>query len=401
MKTAIAALLTSALLTTTITSAPARAAPAPIRIYDAVKTDFPRSVRFNATIRGDEVITNAHLSWGVDTPTCAPSADREVMSVEPATSVNLEYEWQLRESSSLAPGTRIWYQWEATDTLGRRMRSERKTVRLLDDTFTWRLIDDEGIALRLVTDDAALAKRVHGIAVDALDNAKKRYGVRITETLDIWLYPDLNAYREAMASVPAWSGGVAVPDSNTFVSQLEGEVDAGAIISWTRVLIPHELTHLIIGRRTDTCAGTYLPIWLSEGLATYAEPTLPDLAPVRVALESRRLSGLRAVAGRFPADKAHVGYVYTFGGHVVKFMVETGGATKMNQLLFAVQSGKSIDQALLAVYGYDTDGLDAAFRKSAQIAAAPYPRNAGSRPTARPTLQPFSAAPSATQTPKP
>jgi len=66
---------------------------------------------------------------------------------------------------------------------------------------------------------------------------------------------------------------------------------------------------------------------------------------------------------------------------VVDFMIKTYSRDKMTSLLLDLRDGQTIDQALQAVYGFDTDGLENAWRNS--IGAKPL--TGSSQPTALPT----------------
>jgi hypothetical protein len=172
-------------------------------------------------------------------------------------------------------------------------------------------------------------------------------------------------------------------------------------------LIPHELAHLIIDQRVFNCRGSELPIWLQEGFAVFAETpdarARYDVDSLKRAIESGRIDGLRATARQFPEVPNSVRLVYAYGGDVTRFLHESGGPDKMRRFLDELRSGASTDSALTRVYGFDTDGLDAAWRASVGVKKPPYATtlsradNAAPQPTARP----FAARPSNTPTPKP
>jgi hypothetical protein len=92
-------------------------------------------------------------------------------------------------------------------------------------------------------------------------------------------------------------------------------------------------------------------------------------------------------------DKANLSYSQSYS--VVKFMIDTYGQEKMTRLLVALRDAKPIDVALLEVYGFDTDGLEDAWRAS--VGASPRPVSAQSTaqpaPTFVPTFVPVSGAP--------
>lgn len=88
------------------------------------------------------------------------------------------------------------------------------------------------------------------------------------------------------------------------------------------------------------------------------------------ALNDNNLITLRSLNGGFSElpDKANLSYSQSYS--VVKFMIDTYGQQKMTDLLIALRDAKPIDQALLEVYGFDTDGLDSAWREIGRGRAA-------------------------------
>jgi hypothetical protein len=78
-------------------------------------------------------------------------------------------------------------------------------------------------------------------------------------------------------------------------------------------------------------------------------------------------------------DKANLSYSVSYS--ITKFLIETYGQEKMTQLLMALRDAKPIDDALIEVYGFDTDGLEDDWRQA--IGAAP--RTVSAQPTVQPT----------------
>jgi hypothetical protein len=122
---------------------------------------------------------------------------------------------------------------------------------------------------------------------------------------------------------------------------------------------------------------------LNEGLAMYAEGDLDAASQSQLdaAISNDTLIALRSLNGSFSemSDKANLSYSQSQS--VVKFLIETYGQEKMTQLLAALRDAKTIDDALVEVYGFDTDGLEDAWRKAVNAA----PRAASAQPTAMPT----------------
>jgi hypothetical protein len=90
---------------------------------------------------------------------------------------------------------------------------------------------------------------------------------------------------------------------------------------------------------------------------------------------------IRSLNGGFSelSDKANLSYSQSQS--IVSFLIATYGQEKLTQLLAALRDAKPIDDALLNVYGFDTDGLEDAWRQS--VGAAP--RAVSAQPTSQPT----------------
>jgi hypothetical protein len=153
---------------------------------------------------------------------------------------------------------------------------------------------------------------------------------------------------------------------------------------------------VLVGAFTFSCIGT-LPGWIEEGLAMFSEGRLDATMQsiLDQAIRNDYLVSLRSLNGGFSElpDKANLSYSQSYS--VVKFMIDTYGQEKMTQLLVALRDAKPIDVALLEVYGFDTDGLEDAWRES--IGASPRSVSAQATvqpsPTFVPTFVPISGAP--------
>ncbi len=160
--------------------------------------------------------------------------------------------------------------------------------------------------------------------------------------------------------------------------------------TWAANIVPHELTHLLEGILTYNCRGIRLPTWLSEGLARYAEGEADpaDVDRMLDALAAGSLPPLKSLAAGFSAYSDGASLAYTQSGQVVAYLVSLDGPEQMTELLRTMQQGQDVDDALMAVYEFDTADLDAAWRTSL-----------GYQPT--PTSAADAAALAATATPVP
>jgi hypothetical protein len=121
---------------------------------------------------------------------------------------------------------------------------------------------------------------------------------------------------------------------------------------------------------------------------------------------ANQLPSLRSLTGQFSAEATRADLSYTEAYSVVDFMIKTYGRDKMTTLLLDLKDGQTMDQALQAVYGFNSDGLENAWRSS--IGAKPLSGASQATqvptPTIVPTYVPISAAPvasAAISTPNP
>ena len=97
----------------------------------------------------------------------------------------------------------------------------------------------------------------------------------------------------------------------------------------------------------------------------YAEGDLTpgEKAILNDAIRKDNLVSVRSLSSSFPA-RGEINLYYVESYSLVKFLIDTYDSEKMLQLLGAFKQGKSYDDALLEVYGFDTDGLDDTWRAS-------------------------------------
>ena len=215
-------------------------------------------------------------------------------------------------------------------------------------------------------------------------------------TVNIYVYPTYEDMRDAILYEPQWTGGLAYSDFSIIIMGVSGDAvfDKGTVI--------HEMTHVLVGRNAFTCIG-FIPTWLNEGLAVYSEggPDSSMQSQLDIAIRDNTLFPIRSLGGNFSEipEKALLSYGQSYS--IVKFMLETYGQEKMDQLLTALSDAEPVDDALLRIYGADTDGLDNQWRESLGLSALTVAQaTAQPTPTHVPTFIPIAGIPLA-QTPTP
>jgi hypothetical protein len=136
-------------------------------------------------------------------------------------------------------------------------------------------------------------------------------------------------------------------------------------LDWGKRTVAHELGHLVVGQLVYGPFG-WLPTWLSEGIAMNAEGELTENFQDSLdgAIASDTLFSVRSIASSFPSDSDEAILCYAESYSIVKFLVDGYGSEKFLQLLDLFKQGTTDDEALLQVYGLDTDELNINWRAS-------------------------------------
>lgn len=358
--------------------APAARAQSGIEIVkDEATLNFPESISFQATFTAPANIESIVLEYGVEQQTCGLVVAKAFPDFTPAASVHVQWTWEMRQSGSLPPGATIWWRWRIQDTDGQESLTPKQTILWLDRIHDWKTVSGDGINLHYYAGGEEFARALHQAAVNALNRLKQDVGIRPEKAVDIYIYATTSDMREAILYEPGWTGGQAYPEHNIVIIGVAPED-----LEWGQRTEAHELTHVLIGQRVFSCLGS-LPTWLSEGLAMYGEGGLEtyqqDLLDQAIAKDT--LLSLRALSGGFSEESTRATLSYAQSYSVVAFLIRQYGRAKMDSLLSQLREGSAVDEALQAVYGFDTHGLEDAWRKAVNAR----PRAGGAQPTPRPT----------------
>jgi hypothetical protein len=344
---------------------------------DKVTFSYPETATFSATLSADSNITSVVLEYGSEQRTCGEVIAKAYPQFTPAKSVDVEWTWDMRQSGSLPPGTTIWWRWRYADESGAEFVSEQNRAIWLDDAHDWQTITDDNLRLHWYGNDQAFAQTMLAAGIEGLRRNQEQAGLVTNTSIDVYVYPNYTDMKDAILYEPSWTGGQAYSDFNIVIMGLSGSDS-----NWDKNTIIHELTHILVGQFTFSCIGT-LPGWIEEGLAMFSEGELdPSMqSQLEDAIKDDTLISIRSLNGGFSElpDKANLSYSQSYS--IIRFLIETYGQEKMTQLLVAIQDAKPIDDALLEVYGFDTDGLEDSWRQA--IGAAP--RAVSAQPTSQPT----------------
>lgn len=338
--------------------------------YNETTLEFPNYLTFNLSANSSGLIKKATLVYGTAGLSCQRDGTRQQMDIEhPKSVLHTSWDWDI--TGVLPLGTEVWWQWELETVGGGFMATERQTIKIEDDNNDWDSVNENGVTVHWYEGNNQFGDDMLALADESVERISADFGLDRPDNIQLWLYPDSEAVREALVYVPEWTGGIAYPEQGTTILGV-GPGDE----EWAEQIVPHELTHLIVGVRMFNCRAISLPTWLNEGLARYAENrTSADEDIIQAELESAfkagRVPPLRSLEAGFSAYSNSASLSYTQSYKVVQYLIETYGPEKLDQLLTLMQQGETIDPALLAIYGFDTNGLDVAWRGSWGYSATP------------------------------
>lgn len=344
---------------------------------DQVVFDFPNMAEFSATLNAPANITSVTLEYGNRQLTCGDVIAKAYPEFESAKTTEVRWVWDMRQSGSLPPGASIWWRWVYTDETGAEFSSEVQNATWLDDVHDWQTLTSGDLRLHWYGKDKSFAQTMLEAGVEGLRRNKEQANLTTDAPIDLYVYPNYDDMQEAILFEPSWTGGMAFPEHNIFIMGISASDS-----TWDQNTVIHELTHILIGHYTFSCIGT-VPTWLNEGLAMFSEGDLSSYmqSQLDAAIKNDTLLTVRSLNGGFSElpDKADLSYSQSHS--IVSFLIEDYGQDKLTALLDALRDAKPVDDALIEVYGFDTDGLEDAWRKS--VGAVPRPVSA--QPTAMPT----------------
>jgi len=333
---------------------------------DQAELDFPNTLTFQLQASTAGQVEEVYLEYGTNARSCVVAVARQQAELTPGSPFTASWEWDFKDSSSLPVGAEVWWQWEVRTKSGESLRTERNSLVIEDPNLTWQRVENDQVLVVWAEGSQSFGRQILDLATRSLDRLAKEAGIEPNGKVRLTIYPTFEDLRAARLFAPEWTGGVAFPEYG--VTMMGIPLDSG---DWMDEVVPHELAHLVTGQRVFNCLGTGMPTWLSEGLSMYSEKAQNEADTNRMVTELKadRLPPLRNLAGGFSANADQTNISYAQSGEVVRFLIREYGPDKMAALLAGIQSGQRINPALQEVYGFDTDGLDNAWRSSLGFAS--------------------------------
>lgn len=324
----------------------------------AAAPHFPTGINFSVSAESAAGITDIRLRYRVDRQSFAEVVSEMMADFNPGNRVSASAELDLRLTGGFPPGTELDYWWVVTDGSGAETVTAPATLRLDDDRFGWRSRPQGLVTLHWYQGDWAFAGTLLATAEDALERLAGETGARLRQPVDIYIYDGYQDLLSAMVFPQEWTGGVAYPAYSAIAIGI-----TESSMEWGCSAVAHELAHLVVHQITDN-PYLDLPVWLDEGLAVSAQPTVSENYALALswAEQNDLLFSVRSLCSPFSAysEMAILGYAQSWS--LVQYLAATYGQDKMLALLEVFREGCGYDEALERVYGFDIEGLDALWR---------------------------------------
>ncbi len=331
-----------------------------LRITDtSIEAVFPLKLSFNISVESDADITDIRLHYRVERRHLVDVTSEAYLEFTPSRTVEVNWDWDMRRTGGLPPGTSIEYWWTVEDASGDSIETEPLVVQFEDDRFQWQSLLEGQVTVYWYRGTTSFAGDIMGTVQEALYWLVQDTGVSLTEPIRIYIYGSSTDLRGSMIFPQEWTGGVAFTRYGCIAIGI-----SPVNLAWGRRAIAHELTHLVIHQMTlNPYSG--LPNWLDEGLAMRSEgpmgPAFQSYLDRAIAQDS--LFSVRSLASPFSTDaeKSYLSYAQSYS--LVEYLISTYGKDRMFELLDTLSEGSTYDDALTRVYGFDSDGLERLWRE--------------------------------------
>jgi hypothetical protein len=327
-----------------------------------VVVNFPSQALFTVEAESNVDIVDVRICYQVDKMNYAEVVSEGWADFAPASKIEASWTWDMR-NASLPPGAEVTYWWMIKDADGNRVETSPEIVHFDDGRYTWRSLTGTiphggELTLFWYKGSDSFAQELMGACQEGLAKLTQDIGTYSDRPIKIYVYASDSDLKGAMISSQEWTGGVAFTDFDIIAIGIPpNELD------WGKKTVVHELTHLVVRQATFSPYGQ-LPVWLDEGLAMYNEGELdPDFRScLDEGISEDDLVSVRTLCSPFSAysDKACLSYAESYS--LVKYLLDNYGQGKMLNLLALLKQGNTYDEALIEVYGFDIDGLDAGWR---------------------------------------
>lgn len=319
------------------------------------QTQFPTAVAFSAIVDGAEQLEEAILFYQV-LPEGAIT--RQVAELILGDISRLSASVPTGTANTYIPaGAEIEWFWQLTTVDGEVIETDRELFRYEDPRYDWQPLTGDNLILYYYGNNESVAQLLFREGEDAI--------VEMSALLGITLDFPARVYMWASTSDAT---GVERTESDSFEEVIVTGgtrvlADLVHVFQPTVWVVRHELTHVLTKIAGEGGIGN-IPSWLDEGTATYAEGDWRARRgqALNFAIENDTLFNVRSMVSVSNVP-GRVDIFYGQAADLVTFLINTFGEDQFAEFFGVFKRGSTVDNALLEIYGFDRDGLDAAYRQ--------------------------------------
>ncbi len=343
-------------------------------IASHVEIDFPSQATFTVEAESSADIVDIRLNYYVDKMNYTEVVSEGWADFTPASKVEVNWVWDMR-NASLPPGAEVTYWWLIEDAAGNEFETSPEIMHFDDDRHIWQSLTStvpQGGELSLFWYEGgdSFARELMDTCQEGLARLTQDIGAYPEKPIRIYIYASASDLQGAMIFPQEWTGGVAFTEFSIIAINIpSSELD------WGKRALVHELTHLVVHQATFSPYGQ-LPLWLDEGLAMHNEGELDTFlhSCLEEAIREDELISVRSLCSPFSAYYEIASLSYAQSYSLVEYLLDNYGPEKMLDLLAIFKQGSTYDEALIEVYGFDIDGLDARWRATLTTPIVPAQR---------------------------
>lgn len=335
-------------------------------VSSSVESQFPEGMTFKLDIESELRIDDVRVTFEIgDRGTTQYSYLELDQTTRPLVNGELFHRTNSRDRY-IPPGTMISYWFEITAENGESMITEPELFRFDDARFEWEEVTLGSVTILYHGPVRTRAERLAVAANESLGIMGPVTGADTETPIIMTLYNNNAEMIEAVVGRSLATSRELITEGQAFDSEsvvlvLAGRSDIGTAT--------HEMTHILVARAANSSGA--VPLWLNEGLAEFGnlDKTVSYERFLEWAEGTDRLIPLKKLQ-TFPGDPNLTLVAYGQGRSAVKYMIDGFGEEKMAELLSTLGTGIGIDASLMAVYGFDLEGLENRWRE--HIGAQPY-----------------------------
>jgi len=338
-------------------------------ISSDAEAKFPSTITFLLKAEAAIDIADIDLVYRKSGESLIQVSIRVDLDFIPGQFVAASWTWDMLETGGLPPGTEIDYWWLIEDAAGHELQTSPVTIAFDDLSHNWHSLASDQVTIFWYEGDLSFVQELIDAADEALERLAGEIGVVLEQPVNIYIYASSGDLRNALIYPQEWTGGLAFPGYGTVIIGISPDN-----LAWGKRAIAHEMGHLVVHQALPGFYG-HLPVWLDEGLAMDAEGDLrPDLQTMlNKAIARDTLFSVRSISSSFPTDPDEARLCYAESYSLVQFLIDTYGSDKILNLLAVLNEGNTYDDAMLEVYDFNVDGLNAIWRESLALGPQPSP----------------------------